>query len=76
MPDFDDLLEVLFQVGVMALSYQIGQEAQKSLMKASNENDWLGMLFSAIFYGGSAYAFRSSARNLDRIIGKQRSLPA
>jgi len=72
MSALEDLIEGLFHVGVLSVSQQVGQQAQKSLLKASEEKNWLGMLFSAIIFGGSMYAFQSSARDLNRLVRKHR----
>ncbi len=72
MSALEDLIEGLFHVGVLSVTYQVGQEAQKSLLKASEEKNWLGMFFSALVCGGSMYAFQSSARNLNRLLRKHR----
>jgi hypothetical protein len=72
MSGIDDLIEGLFDAGILSVSYSVGQEAQKTFVKAAEERNWLGMLFSAIVCGGSMYAFQSSARNLNRLLRKHR----
>ncbi len=72
MSDIEDLFEGLVDVGIMAATYQVGQEAQKSLVKSSQEDNWLGMLLSAVVCGGAMYAFQSSTRNLNRLLRKHR----
>ena len=72
MSAIEDLIEGLIHVGILSVSYAVGQEAQRSLVKSAEENNWLGVLFSAIVCGGSAYAFQSSARDLNRLIRKNR----
>src|SRR5712692_8646878 len=73
MSAFEDILEGIFDVGVMSATYYAGQEAQRSLVKAAEEKNWLGMLLSALVCGGSMYAFQSSARNLNRLLRKNRA---
>jgi hypothetical protein len=73
MSAFDDILDGIFDVGVMSVTYQVGQEAQRSFVKAAEEKNWLGMLLSALVCGGSMYAFQSSARDLNRLFRKNRA---
>jgi len=73
MSALEDLVEALLHVRVMGATFQIGKEAEKSFVEASERNNWLGMLFSAIVCGGSMYAFQSSARNVNRILRKHRA---
>ncbi len=76
MSNIEDLLEALFHVGVMAVSYEVAQDARKSFARGAENDDLWGMLFAAIASGGSAYAFGWSSKNLSRLIAKQPALRA
>jgi hypothetical protein len=73
MSAFEDIVEGIFDVGVMSVTYQVGQEAQRSFVKAAEEKNWFGMFLSALVCGGSMYAFQSSARDLNRLLRKNRA---
>ncbi len=73
MSAIEDVLEGIFDVGMMSVSYHVGQEAQRSFVKAAEEKNWLGMLLSALVCGGSMYAFQSSARDLNRLLRTNRA---
>lgn len=70
MSAFDDAVDVGLNLGAMALSQQIGKNAESSLADAIERKDLLGILFSAGIYGASMYVYHSSARQVGRIIGK------
>ena len=70
MSAFDDAVDVGLNLGAMALSQQIGKNAENSLAQAIEKKDLLGILFSAGVYGASMYVYQSSARKVGRIVGK------
>lgn len=72
MSDIEDIIEGLFHVGVLAVTYKIGQDSQKAFTEAYDRNDMLGMIFSAIAAGASAYGFQWSSRNINRLVAKYR----
>ncbi len=72
MSALEDLIEGLFHVGVMAVSYDVGRAAQKSLAGAIQRKDLLAILGSALVCGGSAFALQSSGRKLGHLLSKQR----
>jgi hypothetical protein len=73
MDNLERFLQSLLHVGVMVASREIGLGAQKALARAFEKKDWAGILGYSLIYGGSVYAFHSSGRELNRLLGNPRA---
>ncbi len=72
MSDFEDLVEGLVHVTIMAVASEAGKNAQRSFVAASVQRDAWGMFVSALAMGGASYGLQWSSLRLNRLIRKRR----